>query len=124
MSPDPVVVDLGAVGRASVALARWYRGLLATGEGDVDELRQARADLAALPAQSGRLGRAVELVVAAGDDASDDEIVAAVVLLSDAAGRAAKTPTPEAGEIAAPVRAAAPRRGPRLTQPSLPGFGP
>lgn len=123
MSPDPVVVDLGAVGRASVALARWYRGLLDTGEGDVDELRQARADLAALPAQGGRLGRAVQLVVAGGDDASDEEIVAAIVLLSGAAGRAAKTTAPMPRAIATPVRAAA-RRRPGVIQPSLPGFGP
>mgnify|MGYP000509970449 CR=1 FL=1 len=35
---DPVVVDLSAVGRASVTLARWYRRLVSTGEADIDEL--------------------------------------------------------------------------------------
>ena len=122
MSPaaDAVVVDLGAVGRASVALARWYRGLVATGEGDVDELGQARADLAALPAQPGPLGRAIDLLVCGGDDASDAEIVDAVSLLCDAASRAARAPVP----VVPPPPAPRPRRRrpPAATQPSLPGF--
>lgn len=127
---DAVVVDLGAVGRASAALARWYTDLVATGEGDVDELGQARADLAALPAQPGRLGRAIELVVRGGDDASDAEIVAAVSLLCDAASRAASSasvaPPPFAPSASAPLSARAPgqrrRRSPSVIQPSLPGF--
>ncbi len=118
---DAVVVDLGAVGRASLALARWYRGLVATGEGDVGELGQARADLAALPAQTGPLGRAIDLLVCGGDDASDAEIVDAVSLLCDAASRAAGAPVP----VVPPPPAPRPRqrRPPAVTQPSLPGFG-
>lgn len=126
MSPaaEAVVVDLGAVGRASVALARWYRGLVATGEGDVDELGHARAELAALPAQPGPLGRAVELLVCGGDNATDAEIVAAVSLLCDAASRAAPAP-PAAPEVPPPPPPPARRRrrrGPVVTQPSLPGL--
>ena len=116
---DPVVVDLGAVGRASVALARWYRVLVATGEADVDELGQARAELAALPVQPGRLGRAVQLVVGGGDDASDEEIVAAVSLLCDAATRAAQAP-PAVAVTEAPHW---PRRRRNVVQPTLPGLG-
>ena len=124
--PDAVVVDLGAVGRASAALARWYRGLVATGEGDVDELGRARAELATLPAQPGRLGWAVRLIVCGGDDATtDQEIVAAVSLLCDAASRAAGPSTPTAIQSAA----AAPLRRRRnqaatVTQPTLPGLEP
>ena len=122
MPTDAVVVDLGAVGRASAALARWYRGLVATGEADVDELGRARAELAALPVQPGRLGRAVQLVVAGGDDASDEEIVAAVSLLCDAATRAAQAPLAVAVTEAdrPPPR---PRRRRDVVQPTLPGLG-
>jgi hypothetical protein len=120
---DPVVVDLGAVGRASVALARWYQGLVATGEADVDELGQARAELAVLPVQPGRLGRAVQLVVAGGDDASDEEIVAAVSLLCDAAARAAQAaPTTPPAQVPRPSPLAHRRRG--VIQPTLPGLDP
>ena len=122
---DPVVVDLGAVGRASVALARWYRGLVATGEGDIDELGRARTELATLPAQPGRLGWAVRLIVCGGDDATDEEIVAAVSLLCDAASRAAGPAAPIAIQSAAvaPLR----RRwcqDATVTQPTLPGLEP
>ncbi len=116
-----VIVDLSAVGRASVALARWYRGLVATGKGDVNELGRARAALAALPAQHGRLGRAIELVVCGGEHASDEEVVAAVSLLCDAATRAGAPP----GPVAVPTPAALPGRRRRtriVTQPSLPGL--
>ena len=116
---DPVVVDLGAVGRASVALARWYRGLVATGEGDVDELGRARLELATLPAQPGRLGWAVRLIVRGGDDATDEEIMAAVSLLCDAATRAAQAP-PAVAVTEAPHR---PRRRRNVVQPTLPGLG-
>ena len=123
--PDAVVVDLGAVGRASAALARWYRGLVANGEGDVDELGRARMELATLPAQPGRLGWAVRLVVCGGDDPTDEEVVAAVNLLCDAASRAAGPSTTTAIQSAA----VAPRRRRRgraatVTQPTLPGLGP
>ena len=122
---DAVVVDLGAVGRASATLARWYRGLVATGEGDIHELTRARAELATLPAQPGRLGRAVRLIVCGGDDATDEEIVAAVGLLCDAASRAAGPSAPIAIQSAAvaPLRR---RRGQTATvnQPTLPGLGP
>ncbi len=123
--PDAVVVDLGAVGRASVALARWYRGLVATGEGDVDELGRARMELATLPAQPGRLGRAVRLIVCGGDDATDEEIVAAVNLLCDAASRAAGPSAPTAIQSAAvaPLRRRRGRAG-TVTQPALPGLEP
>jgi hypothetical protein len=122
---DAVVVDLGAVGRASVALARWYRGLVATGEGDVAELGRARAELASLPPQPGRLGWAVRVIVCGGDDATDEEIVAAVSLLCDAASRAAGPSAPVAVHAAAvaPLRR---RRGrvATVTQPTLPGMEP
>jgi hypothetical protein len=120
---DPVVVDLGAVGRASVTLARWYRRLVSTGEADVDELGLARAELAALPVQPGRLGRAVRLVVGGGDGASDDEIVAAVSLLCDAADRAAQAlPAPVPVAFAMPQRPRRRRRSPEVVQPMLPGL--
>lgn len=121
---DAVVVDLGAVGRASVALARWYRRLVATGEGDVGELGRARAELASLPAQPGRLGSAIRLIVCGGDDATDEDIVAAVSLLCDAASRAAEPSAPVAIHSAAvaPLRR---RRGrATVTQPTLPGLEP
>ena len=119
--PDAVVVDLGAVGRASVALARWYRGLVATGEGDVDELGRARMELATLPAQPGRLGWAVRLIVCGGDDATDEEIVDAVSLLCDAAGRAGQAAPPDrAGQ--APRPSPRSRRRAEVTQPTLPGL--
>ena len=121
--PDAVVVDLGTVGRASAALARWYRGLVATGEGDVDELGRARAELATLPAQPGRLGWAVRLIVCGGDHATDEEIVAAVNLLCDAASRAGGPSAPIAVQSAA---VAPPRRrrgrGATVIQPTLPGL--
>ena len=113
-----MVVDLGAVGRASVALARWYRGLVSTGEADPTELGSARADLAALPAQPGPLGRAVQLVVDGGDNATDDEIVAAVALLCDAASRAGPAPVPAGAASARPGTRLA-----RPVQPTLPGMG-
>lgn len=120
---DPVVVDLGAVGRASVTLARWYRRLVSTGEADVDELGLARAELAALPVQPGRLGRAVRLVVGGGDEASDEEIVAAISLLCDAADRAAQPlPAPMPVASAMPQRRRRRRRSPEAVQPSLPGL--
>lgn len=131
---DAAVVELGAVGRASLALARWYRGLVVTGEGDVGELGQARADLASLPAQPGPLGRAIQLVVCGGDDATDDEILAAVSLLCDAASRAADPPEPVAPPpTPTPVPVARRRRrvpgrpapSPSASeQPCLPGFSP
>lgn len=123
--PDAVVVDLGAVGRASAALARWYRGLVATGEGDVDELGRARLELATLPAQPGRLGWAVRLIVCGGDDATDAEIVDAVNLLCDAASRAGGPSTPIAVRSAAvaPLRRRR-DRGATVTQPTLPGLEP
>ncbi len=130
---DAVVVELGAVGRASLALARWYRGLVVTGEGDVGELGQARADLASLPAQPGPLGRAIQVVVCGGDDATDDEILAAVSLLCDAASRAADPPEPIAAQRPAPVPVARRRRRPpgrpapspsAAEQPCLPLFSP
>lgn len=121
--PDAVVVDLGAVGRASVTLARWYRRLVSTGEADVDELGLARAELAALPVQPGRLGRAVRLVVGGGDEASDEEIVAAVSLLCDAADRAAQAlPAPVPVASAMPQRPRRRRRSPEVVQPTLPGL--
>lgn len=124
--PDAVVVDLGAVGRASVALARWYRGLVATGEGDVDALGRARMELATLPAQPGRLGWAVGLIVCGGDDATDEEIVVAVNLLCDAASRAGGPLTPIAVQSAAvgPLRRRRDRGGATVTQPTLPGLEP
>lgn len=118
MSAAPhIVVDLGAVGRASVALAHWYGGLVATGEGDVAELRRARAELAELPAQPGPLGRAVQLLVGGGEHASDEEIMAAVSLLCDAASRA--TPAPRPSSLAA---RRPPRPRPAPVQASLPGL--
>ena len=119
----PVVVNLGAVGRASVALARWYRRLVATGDADVGELGVARAELAALPFQPGRLGRAVQLVVGGGGDATDEEIVAAVILLSDAATRAGEAlpaPAPVASRYRSNPRGR--RRSPEAVQPTLPGL--
>jgi hypothetical protein len=120
---DPVVVDLGAVGRASVTLARWYRRLVSTGEADVDELGLARAELAALPVQPGRLGRAVRLVVGGGDGASDDEIMAAVSLVCHAADRAAQAlPAPVPVVSAMPQRPRRRRRSPEVVQLMLPGL--
>lgn len=117
-----VVVDLGAVGRASVALARWYAGLVANGEADVAELARARAELGTLAPQPGPLGRAVALVVSGGDDATDAQVMAAVALLCDAAGRA--------GSDIAAAPGPRPKRRPQTTtastavvaQPTLPGL--
>ena len=82
-----LVIKLSDVGRASVKLDRWYRGLMATGEGDPAELAEAQAQLRGLPFQPGPLGRAVSLVASGGAGASDDEMIVAVELLCRAAAR-------------------------------------
>ncbi len=82
------IIELGDVGRASAKLDRWYRRLLVTGQGDPRELAEAQAQLRALPAQPGRLGRAIALVISGGAGASDEEMIAAVELLCRAAARA------------------------------------
>ncbi|MDQ3573762.1 MAG: hypothetical protein M3404_02400 [Actinomycetota bacterium] len=81
------VIKLSDVGRASMKLDRWYRQLLATGNGDPRELAEAQAQLRKLPSQPGSLGRAVALVTAGGIGASDSEMIAAIELLCQAAAR-------------------------------------
>lgn len=90
MSP---VIELGDVGQASMKLARWYRRLVTTGEGDPGELAEAQSRLRELPSQPGPLGRAVALVAAGGAGASDADMIAAVELLCRAAARAIPPPT-------------------------------
>lgn len=72
MSP---VIELGDVGQASMKLARWYRRLVTTGEGDPGELAEAQSRLRELPSQPGPLGRAVALVAAGGAGASDADMI-------------------------------------------------
>ncbi len=121
------VIDIVAVGRASLPLARWWRGFLADPEAageHLDELERARRHLRALGTVPGRLGQAVAVVVAGGG-ATVAESVEAIEFLTALADRA---PAAEPTRLTSPPppsgrNAAAARTGRRdLAQQTLPGM--
>ena len=88
------LIDLAAVGRASGALARWWDAYLDGGNVSVSGLEAARRELGTLPVQTGKLGRAVSLVLELNSRAPLDAIVDAVELLSRTVVMAGPTASP------------------------------
>jgi hypothetical protein len=74
--PPAPVVDLPTLARACGAVVDWYDALRLGEEPGVDSLDDALGQLAALPPVGGRLGRAIDVVVAGGAADPDDTIVA------------------------------------------------
>ena len=90
------VIDLVAVGRASAELARWWHDFLADPEeaGEhLGQLEEARRQLQALGPVSGRLGRAVALVVAGGGPNARASVDAIELLAALADWPGARLPT-------------------------------
>jgi hypothetical protein len=91
------LIDLAVVGRASRALALWWDAYLDGGDVSVTGLDTARRELAMVPAQAGKLGRALALIVDVQGRAPLDAIVDAVALLTRTvamAGPTASSPPP------------------------------
>lgn len=120
------VVDIVAVGTASLPLARWWRSFLANPEAageHLEYLEEARRRLQALPPLPGRVGRAVTAVVAGGGG-TPAQSVEAIGLLVALADRVAAPGSPQpipTGEQATRGRSGAEGRR-RLNQQTLPGM--
>jgi hypothetical protein len=96
--PAPVphrngIVDLVAIGAAAQPLAAWWRRLLELGQPGLHRLDEARQALTALGPIPGRLGRAIDLIVACDTATPDTEMAAAIAMLVELADRLPPSPT-------------------------------
>lgn len=108
------IVDLVAIGEAAQPLAIWWRRLLDLGQPGLGRLDQARHALTALGPVPGRLGRAIDLIVACDTATPDTEMAAAIAMLVELADRVhpgAADTAPNRARGAAPPTPA--RRRPR-----------
>ena len=104
---DTGIVDLVAIGKAAQPLAIWWRRLLDLGQPGLQRLDQARQALTALGPIPGRLGRAIDLIVACDTATPDTEMAAAIAMLVELADRV-HPPGPDAAPHAASETAPAP----------------
>ncbi len=81
------IVDLVAIGEAAQPLAIWWRRLLDLGQPGLQRLDQARHALTALGPVPGRLGRAIDVIVACDTATPDTEMAAAIAMLVELADR-------------------------------------
>ena len=122
------VIDLVAVGRASAELARWWHDFLADPEeaGEhLGQLEDARRQLQALGPLSGRLGRAVALVVAGGGPTARESVDAIELLAGLADWPGVRLPTPRRERTTCPAAGrshARSRKAASADQPCLPGM--
>ncbi|HSH59628.1 MAG TPA: hypothetical protein VK988_08320, partial [Acidimicrobiales bacterium] len=120
------IIDIVAVGRASLPLARWWQRFLAdpdaAGE-HLDDLEEARARLRELGPVPGRVGRAIAVVVMGGG-ATAAQSVEAIELLNGLADHVAAQGPTDPGPPTRPARIprGRARTGHRGDQQTLPGM--